>query len=208
MWRSPLIRTVGNANRIIDKKTFSIFTPYRNCQIANIYNGTDHSSSLTSVRSFSSRAVSSVSPEIDSDPSSVKASFRKHLEKQRERALAGGGEKRIQKQHARGSLTARERLNLFFDAGSFCEMDQLKVHRTAEFGMDSEENRIPGDGVVTGHGTVNGRTVFAFSQDFTGMWVYTMIKSAWNSLDMVSFPSIILIVSSKMFPTMLLSLFM
>jgi len=104
---------------------------------------------------------------IASDPSSIKASFRDHLETQRERALEGGGSKRIQKQHARGSLTARERIRLLFDEGSFCEVDQLKVHRTAEFGMDSEENKIPGDGVVTGYGKVNGRTVFAFSQDFT-----------------------------------------
>lgn len=79
----------------------------------------------------------------------------------------GGGEKKIAKQHARGSLTARERLDLLFDAGSFAEVDQMKVHRCQEFGMDKEENKIPGDGVVTGHGTVNGRRVFAFSQDFT-----------------------------------------
>ncbi len=63
----------------------------------------------------------------------------------------GGGEARIQKQHAKGSLTARERLDLLFDDGSFREVDQMKVHRCQEFGMDKEENKIPGDGVVTGH---------------------------------------------------------
>lgn len=153
-----------------DKKTLGILTAWnRNCPPTTtvLDRAANNKPSTSFCRSFSSKAVLSVSSEIDSDPSSVKASFREHLEKQRMRALAGGGEKRIQKQHARGSLTARERLDLFFDAGSFCEMDQMKVHRTAEFGMDSEENRIPGDGVVTGHGTVNGRTVFAFSQDFT-----------------------------------------
>jgi propionyl-CoA carboxylase beta chain len=108
-----------------------------------------------------------VSEDLDSEPPSVKANFRKTLEKERSRALSGGGEDRIAKQHAKGSLTARERLGLLFDDGSFREMDQMKVHRCQEFGMDSEENKIPGDGVVTGHGTVNGRTVFAFSQDFT-----------------------------------------
>lgn len=107
------------------------------------------------------------SEELDSEPSVIKAAFRENLDKERQRAILGGGEDRIAKQHAKGSLTARERLSLLFDDGSFREMDQLKVHRCQEFGMDSEENKIPGDGVVTGHGTVNGRTVFAFSQDFT-----------------------------------------
>jgi len=69
----------------------------------------------------------------------------------RKRALLGGGEEKIAKQHARGSLTARERLDLLFDNGSFAEVDQMKVHRCQEFGMDKEENKIPGDGVVTGH---------------------------------------------------------
>jgi hypothetical protein len=94
---------------------------------------------------------STVSEELDSEPSSIKATFRKTLEKERTRSLLGGGEHRIAKQHARGSLTARERLDLLFDDGSFREMDQMKVHRCQEFGMDAEENKIPGDGVVTGH---------------------------------------------------------
>ena len=69
----------------------------------------------------------------------------------------GGGQARIDKQHAKGSLTARERMELFFDSGSFTEIDQLKAHRCSEFGMDKKH--FPGDGIVTGHGTVNGRTV-------------------------------------------------
>lgn len=115
----------------------------------------------------SSSSSSSISKELESEPSSVKAAFRQNLEELRQRALLGGGSQKIAKQHARGSLTARERLDLLFDSGSFAEVDQMKVHRCQEFGMDKEENKIPGDGVVTGHGTVNGRRVFAFSQDFT-----------------------------------------
>lgn len=99
------------------------------------------------------------------DPAILKANFRQKLAQQREQALLGGGTKRIEKQHMRGSLTARERIELLFDDGTFQEVDQLKAHRCTEFGMDSKE--FPGDGIVTGHGEINGRTVFAFSQDFT-----------------------------------------
>src|SRR3954451_13530401 len=87
------------------------------------------------------------------------------LEKRRELARLGGGEKRIAAQHAKGRLTARERLSVLLDAGSFEETDMFVEHRCAEFGMEAQ--RIPGDGVVTGQGTINGRLVFAFSQDFT-----------------------------------------
>jgi propionyl-CoA carboxylase beta chain len=87
------------------------------------------------------------------------------LEERRVRARAGGGEARIEAQHKRGKLTARERLELLMDKGSFEEFDMFVEHRSAEFGM--EKSRIPGDGVVTGWGTVNGRTVFAFAKDFT-----------------------------------------
>jgi acetyl-CoA carboxylase carboxyltransferase component len=79
--------------------------------------------------------------------------------------MAGGGAKRIDKQHAQHKLTARERLDLFFDKDTFVEYDRFKVHRCHEFGMEKE--RIFGDGVVTGHGSVNGRLTYAFSQDFT-----------------------------------------
>jgi propionyl-CoA carboxylase beta chain len=87
------------------------------------------------------------------------------LEERRERARAGGGQARIEAQHKRGKLTARERLELLMDKGSFEEFDMFVEHRSAEFGM--ENTRIPGDGVVTGWGTVNGRTVFALAKDFT-----------------------------------------
>src|SRR5262245_30372043 len=87
------------------------------------------------------------------------------LDERRERARKGGGDARIDAQHKRGKLTARERLELLMDKGSFEELDMFVEHRSAEFGM--EKSRIPGDGVVTGWGTVNGRTVFAFAKDFT-----------------------------------------
>ncbi|MFL6843860.1 MAG: acyl-CoA carboxylase subunit beta [Allosphingosinicella sp.] len=87
------------------------------------------------------------------------------LEERRQRARAGGGQARIEAQHARGKLTARERLELLTDKDSFEEFDMFVEHRSAEFGM--EKSKIPGDGVVTGWGTVNGRTVFAFAKDFT-----------------------------------------
>ena len=87
------------------------------------------------------------------------------LEKQREAARAGGGIRRVEAQHRRGKLTARERLELLLDPGSFEEWDMFVEHRSHDFGID--KHKIPGDGVVTGYGTVNGRLVFVFSQDFT-----------------------------------------
>lgn len=89
----------------------------------------------------------------------------KELENRRARAALGGGQKRIDAQHEKGKLTARERLNVLFDENSFEEWDMFVEHNCHDFGM--EENRVPGDGVVTGHGKVNGREIFAFSQDFT-----------------------------------------
>ena len=91
--------------------------------------------------------------------------IRQTLEEKRGRALLGGGEARIAGQHAKGKLTARERLDVLLDAGSFEEWDMLVEHRCVDFGMG--DNRVPGDGVVTGYGTINGRLVFVFSQDFT-----------------------------------------
>src|SRR5690242_12968166 len=87
------------------------------------------------------------------------------LEKKREGARAGGGTRRVEAQHRRGKLTARERLELLLDPDSFEEWDMFVEHRSRDFGID--EHKIPGDGVVTGYGTVNGRLVFVFSQDFT-----------------------------------------
>src|SRR5512141_3078943 len=87
------------------------------------------------------------------------------LEQKRAAARLGGGQKRIDAQHKKGKLTARERLELLLDAGTFEEWDMFVEHRCADFGM--ADNKIPGDGVVTGYGTINGRLVFVFSQDFT-----------------------------------------
>jgi propionyl-CoA carboxylase beta chain len=87
------------------------------------------------------------------------------LEARRETARIGGGAARIEAQHRRGKLTARERLELLLDEGSFEEFDMFVEHRCTDFGM--EKQKIPGDGVVTGWGTVNGRTVFVFAKDFT-----------------------------------------
>jgi len=89
----------------------------------------------------------------------------RQLEAKREAARQGGGEKRIAAQHAKGKLTARERIGLLLDEGSFEEWDMFKEHRCVDFGM--AEQTVPGDGVVTGYGTVNGRLVFVYSQDFT-----------------------------------------
>lgn len=87
------------------------------------------------------------------------------LKELRERALLGGGKARIDRQHKRGKNTARERIDLLLDPGTFVELDQLKVHRSTNFDMDKDH--VPGDGVVTGFGKVNGRLVYVFSQDFT-----------------------------------------
>ena len=87
------------------------------------------------------------------------------LDEKRAAAVNGGGERRIESQHAKGKLTARERIELFLDPDSFEEWDMFVEHGCTEFGMDKQ--KIPGDGVVTGYGTVSGRLVFVFSQDFT-----------------------------------------
>jgi propionyl-CoA carboxylase beta chain len=87
------------------------------------------------------------------------------LEEKRAAARAGGGEKRIAAQHAKGKLTARERIEALLDPGSFEEWGMFVEHRCTDFGM--ADQKIPGDGVVTGYGTINGRLVFVFSQDFT-----------------------------------------
>src|SRR6187200_1780291 len=89
----------------------------------------------------------------------------RQLDEKRAQARLGGGERRIAAQHAKGKLTARERLELLLDEGTFEEWDMFVEHRCHDFGMD--ENKIPGDGVVTGYGMINGRLVFVFSQDFT-----------------------------------------
>ena len=89
----------------------------------------------------------------------------KKLDELNARATVGGGEERIKRQHAAGKLTARERIELLLDPGTFVETDRFVTHRCTDFGM--EEQKIPGDGVVTGYGKVNGRLLFLFAQDFT-----------------------------------------
>src|SRR5438093_4034910 len=80
-------------------------------------------------------------------------------------AMLGGGPRRIEAQHKKGKLTARERLDLLLDPGTFNELDMFVTHRSTDFGLDDQ--RIPGDGVVTGYGQIEGRLVYVFSQDFT-----------------------------------------
>ncbi|MGQ1890598.1 acyl-CoA carboxylase subunit beta [Thermophagus sp. OGC60D27] len=89
----------------------------------------------------------------------------KHLIELRNKARLGGGEKRIESQHSKGKFTARERIEMLLDDGSFEEFDMFVTHRCTNFGM--EKNKILGDGVVTGHGTIDGRVVYVFAQDFT-----------------------------------------
>src|SRR4030067_50004 len=91
--------------------------------------------------------------------------IRKELEKRRAEASLGGGQDRIDKQHKDGKLTARERIDLLLDPGTFVELDRFVTHRCHDFGM--ENKKFWGDGVVTGYGKVNGRLVYVFSQDFT-----------------------------------------
>src|SRR5512136_465602 len=88
-----------------------------------------------------------------------------NLAKMREQACQGGGAKRIESQHAKKKLTARERINLLFDPGTFEEIDTFVVHRTTDFGLDKE--KFLGDSVVIGYGKINGRLAFTYSQDFT-----------------------------------------
>ena len=87
------------------------------------------------------------------------------MKKKQSKVLGGGGEKRIEKQHASGKKTARERVDLLLDPGTFVELDQFVTHRCSNFGMEKKE--LPGEGVVTGYGTVDGRLVYVFAQDFT-----------------------------------------
>src|SRR4030065_114114 len=91
--------------------------------------------------------------------------IRKELEKRREEALLGGGQEKIEKQHQSGKLTARERIDLLVDPGTFVELDRFVTHRCTDFGM--EKKKFFGDGVVTGYGKIEGRLAFVFSQDFT-----------------------------------------
>ncbi|KAB0374057.1 hypothetical protein FD755_014313 [Muntiacus reevesi] len=94
-------------------------------------------------------------------------SVNERIDSKRQAALLGGGQRRIDAQHKRGKLTARERISLLLDPGSFVESDMFVEHRCADFGMAADKNKFPGDSVVTGRGRINGRLVYVFSQDFT-----------------------------------------
>src|ERR687890_1123884 len=87
------------------------------------------------------------------------------LERRRAESELGGGEARLKAQHEKGKLSARERLDVLLDEGSFVELDRFVVHRATDFGLENE--KYLGDGVVTGYGTIHGRLIFVFSQDFT-----------------------------------------
>ena len=101
------------------------------------------------------------------------------LDDRRAQARLGGGQKRIDAQHARGKLTAHERLDLLLDHGSFEEFDLFVQHGCTDFGM--QQNQIPGDGVVTGWGTINGRKVFVFSKPNTLICISNSILFGLNS---------------------------
>ena len=116
--------------------------------------------SSSSVRSRASSTSYSPSPTMV-----AKAAAQEQLRKARELALLGGGAEKVAKQHGKGKLTARERLSLLLDPGSFREVDSFKTHRCTDFGMERE--KFFGDGVLTGCGSISGRRVFVFSQDFT-----------------------------------------
>jgi propionyl-CoA carboxylase beta chain len=109
-------------------------------------------------RFYPARVTKPTEPPLPADPIA-------RLEAMEARAALGGGAGRIDKQHEAGKLTARERIDALLDPGSFVELDKFVTHRCSDFGMDSQ--KILGDGVVTGHGTVDGRTVCIFAQDFT-----------------------------------------
>ncbi len=107
------------------------------------------------------------------------------LMEKRKTAMLGGGQERIEKHHAKGRYTARERIDMLLDEGSFEEFDMLKEHRCTHFGM--EDKQFPGDGVITGYGTIDGRLVFVFSQDFTvfgGSLSETFSEKICKAMDM------------------------
>ncbi len=109
----------------------------------------------------------------------------KVLVENRETARMGGGQKRIEAQHAKGKYTARERIDMLLDVGSFEEFDMFVTHRCTDFGMD--KSHTFGDGVVTGYGTVDGRLVYIFAQDFTvsaGSLSITMAEKICKVKDM------------------------
>jgi len=122
---------------------------------------------VTSSLSFSrsSPTMSFSATRYSTQVSKKETPMEKMIREKRSESLLGGGQKRLDKQHEKGKLTARERIDLLLDPGSFRELDAFVTHRCQDFGM--EKQRVSGDGVVTGSGTVNGRLVYVFSQDFS-----------------------------------------
>jgi len=108
-----------------------------------------------------------ISEQTPQEAPKVKGTSEKleELHRLKEEAMLGGGIERIEAQHQKGKLTARERLDLLLDPDTFNELDMFVTHRSTDFGL--EEQKIPGDGVVTGYGQIDGRLVYVFSQDFT-----------------------------------------
>uniref|UniRef100_A0A3Q2PSU4 Propionyl-CoA carboxylase beta chain, mitochondrial n=1 Tax=Fundulus heteroclitus TaxID=8078 RepID=A0A3Q2PSU4_FUNHE len=118
---------------------------------------------------YGAAAAAAASPQTPLPPdcrrySVSHLSVRERIEQKRKAALIGGGQKRIDAQHKRGKLTARERVELLLDAESFVETDMFVEHRCSDFGMEQDSNKFPGDSVVTGRGRINGRLVYVFSQ--------------------------------------------
>ncbi len=107
--------------------------------------------------------MAETSPSIPAPPS--REALVRRLDELNSKALEGGGAARIQKQHEAGKLSARERVDLLLDPGSFIEIGRFVTHRCTDFGM--EDQKVLGDGVITGYGTIDGRKAFVFAQDFT-----------------------------------------
>ena len=163
--RRQLVRTTCSLRRLVVSRT-------TRCGLGATLPSLSLRGLSTSATATAQQEASSLT--LKSDPTMLKAAFRDRLDAERAAALQGGGAARIDKIHARGSLTARERLELLFDPGSFTEVDQLKAHRCTQFGM--ADKHFPGDGIVTGHGKINGRVVYAFSQDFTVcFWLFCFV---------------------------------
>ncbi|KAF2075788.1 hypothetical protein CYY_002921 [Polysphondylium violaceum] len=145
-----LIRSIYNSRSVL-----------RNSATASLLKNNNNKSNNV-VRSFSTGAPMTAPPTSYVYESQLDRVMGR-IQEETERAALGGGEKRIQVQHSKGKLLARERLDLLLDEGSFREYDMLVTHRCQDFNME----KVPGDGVVTGHGTINGKLVFVFSQDST-----------------------------------------
>jgi propionyl-CoA carboxylase beta chain len=121
---------------------------------------------MSACRHFSNNTFKVKSEPMSQQPSESPRSDRvAELTERSQKARLGGGAERIERQHKSGKWTARERIDFLLDEGSFEEFDQFVVHRSTDFGLDRQ--KYPGDGVVTGHGLVDGRRVFVFAQDFT-----------------------------------------